>query len=94
LILSHDGRIPYVITITFINDSEKPYNPAEERANYTFFEPLLHVTFVGGLLVLLLFGFQFVNTLVEKIISSKTGEFHYWLSTSYVIGEARGKKVR
>jgi hypothetical protein len=78
--------IPFFVVRMYINKSEEPYDNAEGRMNDQYFQLLLDITLVTGLV---LAGYFFINLLVR--IFNGTGSF--WFTPSNTQGEARLKKA-
>jgi len=86
--------IPYIVTIVFIQniDHSKPLNGPEKRADKDFFEPLLNVTFVVGLVLAFAFAMHLVIHAADDFFSSERSKL--LTSTSNMLGEWRSKQVR
>jgi len=85
--------IPYIVTIVFIQniDHDKPLNGPETRATKDFFEPLLNVTFVVGLVLAFAFFMRLVIDTSADYFSSE--RLKLFTSTSNMLGEWRSKQV-
>ena len=84
-------RVPYAATLQFKRNSNEPYNKSEERVNDRFFEPMLHLTVIIGLLLATLFLIQMFIVLFEDRMSSD--RLKHLATTSNTNGEWRSKKV-
>jgi hypothetical protein len=89
--VSSSHSVPYAVTIQYKRDADEPFSKAEVRMHGEFFEPLLHLTVVVGMLLALLYLIQMVKVLCSESLSS--GRLKTFTTTSNTNGEWRSKRV-